>query len=298
MTRDDYLHLLGLQRAEFAKSAHMDRISIALQICITGLAIGGILADSRPVLVYILAISALASSAIWGWLSRQVIKTRTVAESARRAVVLHKGLGTHMSPDEFADLCLRFSVTKKYGKKFEDEHWFASTVPPGPSLFADMIHESAFFSAYLYKKSALFFRWAFSLSLAFAVAALLIGTTYGAPSDRLRAAEIVCTVLTVVISKDMLGRALDYNSAAGKVADIENRIQRLSFPGSEVDLTLIFADYNSTVESAPIIAPFVYEKYKIFLNTIWSDRNLKKTRNDAGLAHTPLPGSSSSEWKI
>jgi hypothetical protein len=198
-------------------------------------------------------------------------KRRALAERSRRALLLIDGLGTEMSAKEYADLLCSFP--KEAAKKHEDPNYFSSTDPPGPRRLAVMLQESVFWSKHLLSACAKRFWIFFGVSLAISIT-LLLSTAPFLPNQKLTSvAKIVCLLLSLVISSDILGRAVDYFEASRAVSEIDGRLEKfLSSNSDPNDLLFIFCDYNAAVETAPVICSGVYEQYKSRLIKLWNTR--------------------------
>lgn len=270
MASTNGLHkIIGLQRAEFAKAAHLQGRILYTQIAIALLgAIAIFIHDD--VTTYIMTIITLFLTALWLFLDTQYTRSRTVAEQARRYALIAGGIGRPVTNDETRNLLARFTVNESEGRVHEDKTFYAASSEPGEHRLVEMLEESAFWSTHLLRLSA---RHSWFKFAAFAVTAMtmLLGILpFLGDQQLLDAAKLVCAVLAVVISKDVFGEALSYTYAFQEVEHVGSRLQKIKASGHPwSDLLLVMNDYNSVVEKAPLFVTGLYQKNKERLNRLW-----------------------------
>lgn len=264
--------LLGMQRAEFARAAHLNRWILIIQLAIALTSVWLVFVeDKRP--TYLGALITLVLALLWLWLLQAYRNSRGQAERARRATLLMGGLGENISPSELSDLAINFSVSRASGLALEDPNYYASRAPVGSQRLAEMLEEAAFFSADLMQRSAQIAITVFIVYLVVGLA-LLLGAVPFVPLERFQGlVRVFCALTTLAASSDVLGAALSYYGSSRVLNKIVPRLEVLraaSFP--RADLLMLFGDYNYAVESAPPFVPGVYWWRGDKLNEAWKTK--------------------------
>ena len=266
---DTTQQLLGLQRAEFQKAAGLQTWLGRIQVFI---ALGGVAGVfiTQPIATYATAIVSLILAVVYAWISVSYRSSRSLAEQVRRATLLAGGLGIQISPAERRDILTRFSVNEDEGRRYEDPNYFASRADLGPRRLTEMLEESAFWSADLYRESAKrSWRWFIGFIVA-AVCMLLVLPLISGPGW-IDGARVICVMLVLFVSNEALGTTLAYQDAAEATGDVVSRLQRVKADGyRQEDLLLILGDYNAAVEGAPMHPEGLYEERKGRLNELWA----------------------------
>ncbi len=270
MDSTNYQKLLGLHRAAFQKCQAYQGRALLIQLGVTILACIAILITDEA---YLYGITLIAFVCTLGWniLLWQCRKRRAFAERSRRALLLIDGLGTAISRKEYTDLLCNLSLAS--AKEHEDPNYFATTQARGYGRLASMLQESAFWTQHLLSECAKRFWIIFFISLVISIVLLLAAVPF-LPNEGLSSfAKVVCVLLTLIISNDILGRALDYSDAAHAISDVDQRLEAyLKSNTDQNDLHFILGDYNSAVEAAPVVCGGVYEKNKGRLTELWNIR--------------------------
>lgn len=256
--------LVSLQRSEFARAAQLDLYVLFCQAAAGLFAVLGLFFGDVAPLSLLLAAATL-------WFTSRSRQRRIWGEKARRATLLVDGFGLRLSAGDMR----RFFAASPHSQEdladWNDPKWFASAEIPGAKRAADLLEESAFWSTHLFEASAeqasLLLAGSLLLTLAcFTVTLRLSSNLGGWPPLR-----VFATVAASIISVEFLTRASLYRTAARSAAEIIQRIatiRQADYPKD--DLLLAFADYNSIVETAPMMAPGVYARNQKKLNDIWA----------------------------
>lgn len=264
--------LIGLQRAEFDKAARLQYRILHIQIAITVLACAAVyITDERA--AYLTAIFTLALSAYWAWIAWQYRESRSLAERVRRATLIAEGLGVELSAAERRDILVRFSVKSDAGKEYEDPQYYAANAEPGHPRLAEMLEESAFWSSFLLQASARRTWAVFATFLAASLILLFSTLPFAGTQHWLSGVRVVCGMVVFLVSTDIFGAALAYSSSARAVENVVSRLQTAKASGyPKHDLFVIWGDYNSAVEGAPMFPKGVYARHSNELNRLWNER--------------------------
>jgi len=212
------------------------------------------------------------------WLTHKLGGIRAFAERVRKATLLCKGLGSKLSDHETRLIKTEFpgKITKVLSRV--DQNYYASKADPGPKRLVAMLEQSAFWSQYLLKKSAVR-SWFYFIGATLVTIFILLGFLYiskdQSSSAYLNLINVIMAGLTLLISRSFMGNALAYSGAERTVSRILERIQILKKTDDEKkilpDLLMILGDYNSAVESAPLFLPGLYNSNKILLEELWNN---------------------------
>lgn len=272
MDNAQHEHLIGAQRSEFSKAAKLQSIILRAQIAIAGLAAVTVFATS-DLATYAAALLTVVTALLWAWLSWRYREVRSLAERARRATLVTGGLGSPMSPDEYRDLMIRLSSSSRETSVLADAGYFAANSSQGYARLAEMLEESAFYSSHLLRWSS---ERTWKIFGAFVTVSLLLLFTalpFVGSQQWLGGVRVVCSMLILLISADVLGAALSYSSAAQTVLQVVLRLQRAKVASYPLhDILLILGDYNSAVEAAPMFTPGIFEAHQDELNKLWAQR--------------------------
>lgn len=273
--------LVGYLRAEFKKTSRVRVWLFFIQLLVAvPAAIAVLVTDS--VYTYILAVCGAAFLALWWILQLVYLRNRDAAQAARRAAVLLGGLGKPLSASEISSLRDRLTVSESAARAAENPNYYATQLPSGSARLAEMIEESAFYSAELQDISAkammaivVIFVLAFT-GIAFAA------TPFVARDTTLIAYRIFLAVLVFGMSSDVLGALIAHRSAARTLQGIKARLKvarRDGFPLT--DVMLITSDYNAAVESAPESVPYAYEARAKSIDARWRQYQIDNNTSEA-----------------
>lgn len=263
--------LLTHQRAELDRSQKLQMLVIAVQFALAALAAVSVFHDDNATLLRF-AVSGFVLAAVWLWLGRKHRKHRSAGDLARRVVLLGSGLGDTLSAEQQLRIFDAFSVSIEGRPLVREEGYFASRAAPGPRRLAEMIEESAFWTADLQRTSAAALRW--SLAGGCGVLALHVWTTLpGMAADaQISMARVLVAILVFLVSSDVVGAALSHQEAARAIGEIQGRVEATAARDHPAgDILLLMADYNSAVETAPVALPFAMALRRRTLNRRWRE---------------------------
>ena len=265
--------LVARQRAEFDLAAKLQRRSLRIQ---AGLALLGGLSVllTQPLVSYVLAVMSFLLALSWTYTAIEARRVRGQAERARRATLLIDGLGSRIAPSEMRTLWIGFSATERAAQAREDDAYYDAREDAGVARVVEMLEETSFWSCHLMQASAkamwIWFVFSVVLAIALALAAVQIAdTTIGQSIARL-----VCLLLTFVVSFEILGAALAYQSSGQDLSKFGARIEAVRATDYSLpDVLMLLFDYNAAVEGAPMFVPGIYDRKKDELNALWHSRH-------------------------
>jgi hypothetical protein len=264
--------LIAYQRAAFDRAAGYQNSLIGLQFGIASFAAATVLVPEGAA-SYIAAITGLVFALSYLITIGQAKEVRSLAERLRRATLILLGLNGRLSAAEQRDMLASVSSLSPDKYLSESSRYYKFNAEVGPERVLEMLEESAFWSSHLYSICA---KVAFSvaaavfglflLSLFFAFPILERGTW-------MTAARMSSSLMTFLVSNEVLGFARQYSSTAAATKSVVARIQIVKLSGCQLaDVLLLVSDYNSAVESAPLILPKVYALRREKLDRIWAQR--------------------------
>ncbi len=263
--------LLTHQRAELDRSQTLQMLVIAVQFALAALAAVSVFHNDNATLLRF-AVSGFVLAAIWLWLGRNHRKHRSAGDLARRVVLLASGLDDTLTAEQRLRIFKAFSVSIEGRPLVREEVYFASRAAPGSRRLAEMIEESAFWTADLQRTSAAALRW--SLACGCGVLALYVWATLpGMAADtQISLARVLVAILVFLVSSDVVGAALSHEEAARAIGEIQGRVEATAARDHpDGDVLLLMADYNSAVETAPVALPFAMALRHRTLNRRWRE---------------------------
>lgn len=269
------LELTSLQRAEFDKASIYFRIIVVIQLVIASVAIASVfVTDERLVYVAALIVAMLACAyAAFGVLYK---RSRSLAERTRRLTLVNGGLGQEISPAQNRELKGRFSErTIEAAKSYDSTNYYDVGSGPGPQRLVDMIEQSAFWSADLFRHSAIrSFLWGGGALLLAIFIFLLIPLPLLSGGSEMSAARVVFALVPFFLSSEVVGSGIAYWMASDDLELLLGRIETDNARGISIECALVLlTEYNSSVEGAPTIFPGVYRSRKAILNELWAQRS-------------------------
>ncbi len=263
--------LVGMQRAEFENASRLMAWMIVIQAAIIVVSLVGASASDTSV-VYGSTIALLALTGLWLWTCYCYQSSRGGAEQARHATLIMEGLGEQISAQELRDLESQLTVSRDRGRKFEDPNYFSSLARPGDARFARMLEQSAFFTFHLMKRSA-GITWSVVIIILCAAFLLAVSLAPILPAQQHQdALRLFCVLLTMFVSSNIFLAAVAYTRSALTIKHLLVRLGAFNVDDHpRADLLLMFADYNSAVESAPMLLPGLYSRSRDDLNARWTE---------------------------
>jgi len=147
------LKLIGAQKAEFNFASRKRTWVIRVQIAIALLTAFCVPITSDYAL-YAAALLSMILVGVWFWLAEGLTASRAHAERLRRASVIAGGLGIEISGAEYIELMRDGMASDSEKERLVDPDYFASRLSPGPQRMAEMLEESAIWTANLAKIAA------------------------------------------------------------------------------------------------------------------------------------------------
>lgn len=265
--------LVARQRAEFDLAATLQRRSLRIQ---AGLALLGGLSVflTQPFVSYLLAVLSFLLALWWTYTAVEARRVRGQAERARRATLLIDGLGSPIARSEMRNLWMGFSAPESAAEAREDDTYYDAREDTGMARVVEMLEETSFWSCHLMQASAktmwIWFVFSVLLAMTLALAAVQVADTSVGQSI----ARLVCLLLTFVVSFEILGAALAYQSSGQDLAKFGARIEAAQATDYSLsDVLMLLFDYNAAVEGAPLFVPGIYDRKKDELNALWHSRH-------------------------
>lgn len=265
------LKILGLCRAEFERSGLYELFTTISIFVIAILSFLSIF-TSKEFTIYILAIFILIASILNFIFSFMATRSKIISDRARRIILFIDGLGYKATKKMLTDLKANFTVSNDKGKKWEDEKYFQSDLTPGYKRLAIILQENIFFSKNLFKYSSKYsFGFFITLFAILIILILLLLPFFENTSLSIQFGRIIIITLIFLASSNFAGKTIKFYEAYNSIDRIDERLESyLKFPDeSENDLLIIFADYNTIVELAPLIPTLIYKYHKDNLNRLW-----------------------------
>lgn len=267
------VELLGLYRSQFERAKANQRAVLWIQVVVAVSSVIGVFVPSSGV-TYLLSALALAGGAWSILVNLRASELKSSADRARRAHTLSVGLGLELSGKARSDVLRNLDLDEVERVKWEDPYYFDSSSEVGPRKLLDLIQESAFWSTELFKVNARR-KWSqFALALA-GTLLLLVGFPF-LPDQRaiITAAQVLCLGLTFLVTRDLVSRAHSFSQASHSTERIDDRLERMR--SGEIllqDVLVAFGDYNSIVESTPMIESGLYRSERARLSALWKSRH-------------------------
>lgn len=199
-------NLVGYMRAEFDKAALLRKVLFGLQLAAAlPAAISVVIPDTQKNTIYALAVLGAVLLVAWCIVNFFYMRVRSAANAARRGAILLGGLNDPLSTSGIQSLRSRFTVDSSAASKSEDPNYYATTKPPGPARLAEMVEESALYSADLHRVSAYVMLAILLLFGLIALAVALASTPYVTRDTAFVTVRIFLAALVFVLSSDVLG---------------------------------------------------------------------------------------------
>ena len=265
-----FQQLIGLHRAEFGKASALQARILFVQAVQVSIAVLSVFISNATV-AYVFALISCAAACVWIWLWAEYKASRGLAERVRRLTLVADGLGMTISEAELLQIKASFSVSEAEAERLADRNYYDVAAGAGPARLAGMIEQSAFWSAYLLRKSAVW-TWVYLAGTIACILALLVSIPLMDADAGLTGARIACAAILFPLSSDFLGAALSYRSAAAEVEQVKTRLLAARTAGTPLpDVLTIMGDYNAAVEGAPMFVRGVYKKHNERLNWLWAE---------------------------
>lgn len=261
--------LLTHQRAELGRAECFRAWSLALQFLVALLAAASVFSSNGDHLLGLAGVGVLVLS-VWFVCDIYYRRHRSGGDQARRLLLIVHGFEEEVADLGVIQASFTASVVKISPLAIGD--YFATIAPAGAGRVAEMIDESAFFTANTQRQSGelmllvLFFALVVVGLAWFAVAPQLDG------SVRVVTARVLLAFAVFLLSSDVLGAAFAHHRAATSMEAIRYRLSAARarrYP--QGDVLQAMADYNAAVEGAPLPLPGVYRRRQEDLRKSWAD---------------------------
>ena len=261
--------LLTHQRAELGRAEWLRGWSLALQFLVALLAAASVFFNDGGHLLAVGGVGVLVL-AVWLVCDSYYRRHRGAGDQARRLILIAYGFEEAVSELGVIQAGFTASVVKLPSVPIGD--YFATVAPAGAGRAAEMIEESAFFTADTQRRSGELML----LVLFFAVVAVGLAWFAFAPqldgSVRVITARVLLAFAVFLLSSDVLGAAFAHLRAAALMEAIRyclSAARDRRYP--QGDVLQAMADYNAAVEGAPLPLPGVYRFRKVDLERSWAD---------------------------
>lgn len=261
--------LLTHQRAELGQAEWCRGWSLFLQFLVALLAAVSVFSNDGDHLLALAGVGVLVL-AIWLVCDGYYRRYRGAGDQARRVLLILHGLNEEVA--ELGVIHTGFTAPVTGLSTVSIEEYFATIAPAGFSRVAEMVDESAFFTADIQRRSGelmlliLFFLLVVIGLVSFAFGSQLDG------SVRVITARVFLALTVFLLSSDVLGAAFNHLRAATSMEVIRYRLTAARARGyPQGDVLQAMADYNAAVEGAPLPLPGVYQRRKRDLDRRWAD---------------------------
>lgn len=261
--------LVSVQRSEFDLAAKLDKRQLCAQLASGLLAVFSLWLPNG-IWGNVMAIVLLVLAGVTMWLVMEMRKHRSVGEKARRATLLVDGLGIAISGGELRRFATLTKATEEELHQWEEPAYFSSQEKPGVLRAVNMLQESAFWSENLYlasgRRAAALVIWTGVIAIiCFLLALSVLGATQASLQVR-----VFSTVASSLVWFELLARMLHYSAAAQHAKEVLLRLEKgIAGPNASDEWLLALVDYNSVVETAPMMFPGVYAANRDRLNRLW-----------------------------
>jgi hypothetical protein len=265
--------LVAIQRAHFELAAKLDVRQFRIQVATSALAVVALLLPAGR-WDFIAAILPLVLAGVCFWAQVRSRNHRLLAEKARRATLLANGLGVELSPNEMGRFYTLSGLAPEELAKWSDPHYFATVAAPGVARAAAMLEESAFWTMNLTRASAERVRNRLLIFGTSLVVCFLISLGWAGHTALPAELRIFCALASSLVWLELLQRWLLYGDAIDGIDEVLTRLDwlRRSSYGNEGDFLLALVDYNSAVETAPLLVDGLYAKHKERIEAAWKER--------------------------
>jgi len=149
--------------------------------------------------------------------------------------------------------------------------YFYPSSTDGINLFYDNFYESAWWSKYLFQKSA---DHALKVVVGCSMLLLILLFILGPTEIWWQAPKIMLIILLFIIA-DELSFLLDWKTAHSYCEKVVNQLERIKISDQDIKaehMIAIFADYSAITTAVPPIPDEIYRKHKDYLNDLWAKK--------------------------
>lgn len=272
--------LTGYQSAQFARAARLRIWLFLAQLAVAIPAAISVVVENGTSLYWLALAGGLLATVYWA-LVVFYGRFRDGAQAARRAGVLADGLGVRYSAAELRELRQRFVIDERAASACINPDYYASELPPGYGRLAELLEESAFYTAHLQAVSGLVMRVIVVVFLATFSIVAFVGLPYATTDALMVLIRVALAFLVFILSTDVFGAMIGHKHAANNAKDIYMRLsaaRAAKFPHGDVLLGL--SDYNAVVEAAPEVVPYIYNWRRADLDQRWREYQRDASRSE------------------
>ena len=263
--------LTAYQSAQFGRASRLRIWLFFAQLLVAIPAAISVVVENGALLYWLALAGALLAIAYWA-LQASYRRFREGAQVARRAGLIANGLGGSFSAAETRELRQKFAVTEGVASGCLNPEYYASELQPGYARLAELVEESAFYTAHLQGKSSIVLRFIVVLFLAIFALIAFAGLPYAATDTMMVVIRVALAFLVFVLSTDVFGAMVGHKHAAAGARDIYMRLSRARAEGfRKNDVLLALSDYNAIIEAAPEVVPFIYRLSRGDLDQRWRE---------------------------
>ena len=266
--------LIAIQRSHFELASRWDVHQFRIQMVTSLLAVAALLVPPGRWDI-VAAILPLVTAGAWFWFAMRCRTHRLLAEKARRATLLTNGLGVRLSAVEMGRFYTLSSLGPEDLAKWNDPGYFATQEAPGVKRAAAMLEESAFWTVNLMRASADSVRNRLLVSSGLLLLCFLFLLGMAGHAVLPAGLRVFCAFASSIVWLELLQRWQLYNGAIHDIDEVLGRLESLKRWDSataEGDFLLALVDYNSAVESAPLLVDGVYDRLKSRIEAAWAAR--------------------------
>lgn len=272
--------LTAYQSAQFGRASRLRVWLFVAQLLVAVPAAISVVVENGTILYWLALAGALIAILYWA-LQASYRRFREGAQAARRAGLIANGLAISFSAAENRDLRQKFAVTEGAASACIDPDYYASELRPGYGRLAELLEESAFYTAHLQSKSAMVMRAIVVLVLAIFAVIAFVGLPYAASDTMMVVVRIALAFLVFILSTDVFGAMVAHKHAATESRDVYMSLSRARAAGfPHADVLLALSDYNAVIEAAPEVVPYIYQFCRNDLDQRWREYQRDASRTE------------------
>lgn len=261
--------LNGYQRLLFSRAATWRNLSLLSQALVAVPAAISIFAADGTHLYYLAGISFLTVIAAF-FVERRYQQLRSAGERARRAALVFAIDEAAVSAVEQTSLAEALAVSKEEAAAASKQNYYSADAKFGPARLIQKIEESAYFSRHLHLLSAYATAVIFFTIIFIAIVVAFVSLPSATSDSSMVFARLLLAFLVFVVTSGVASSIIAHIRAWHEAQLIENRSKiALQKEPLLADALMIMTDYNSSVSTAPMIVPFVYNWKEKELNDRW-----------------------------
>jgi hypothetical protein len=274
--------LFDIMQFLYKKAEKLWWITFIIALSTPLLSIIAIWSENTVFLVIIASIATITPIAI-SWIRHFAAVIYAKADKCRRLVLYADGLGREIANDELASI-RAWVIGKNIKKSKFIPPYYLSNKPVGPNRLADIISESAFFTAELSGK-VIVSLWIVLLTSLLVVIGLLLSSNLLISTEEILRANMLSTIsksaaiiVAFLISGDfalLIKKYIDLQSVAKSAFDRCSKLRDESTLNTS-QVFYVVEDYNVVLIQSPPIPSLVYNRYKDDLNKVYRSSHARE----------------------